>query len=54
LITGKPPYYSPSREEMLHNIENNKIIIPDFISKDCKSLIQQLLEKNPMARLGAS
>ncbi len=39
---------------MLANIENNKIVIPEYVSKDCKLLIQQLLEKNPMARLGAS
>ncbi|CAD8207519.1 unnamed protein product [Paramecium pentaurelia] len=54
MISGKPPYFSPNRDEMLNNIECNKISFPDNISKECKSIIQQLLEKNPMARLGAS
>ncbi len=54
MIVGKPPYFSPNREEMLANIENNKMVIPEYVSKECKLLIQQLLEKNPMARLGSS
>lgn len=54
MVTGKPPYYSPNRDEMLNNIESNKIYFPDNLSRDCKSLIIALLEKNPMARLGAS
>jgi serine/threonine protein kinase len=54
MIVGKPPYFSPNREEMLQNIEDNKIVMPTNISKECYNIIQQLLEKNPMARLGAS
>ncbi|CAD8118066.1 unnamed protein product [Paramecium sonneborni] len=54
MISGKPPYFSPNRDEMLNNIECNKISFPDNISKECKSIIQLLLEKNPMIRLGAS
>ncbi|CAK66805.1 unnamed protein product (macronuclear) [Paramecium tetraurelia] len=54
MISGKPPYFSPNRDEMLNNIECNKITFPDNISKECKSIIQSLLEKNPMIRLGAS
>ena len=54
MIVGKPPFFNPNREEMLSNIENNNILIPEYVSKECKSLILQLLEKNPMARLGAS
>jgi serine/threonine protein kinase len=39
---------------MLNNIEQNKIFFPKEMSPEAKSLIQQLLQKNPMIRLGAS
>lgn len=54
MLVGKPPYFSPNREEMLQNIESNVIVFPEYISKEAKMLIGQLLEKNPMVRLGAS
>ena len=54
MLVGKPPFFSPNRDEMLSNIENNKMIIPDYVTREGRSLITQLLEKNPIARLGAS
>jgi serine/threonine protein kinase len=32
MMVGKPPYFSPNREEMLSNIENNRILFPDYVS----------------------
>jgi serine/threonine protein kinase len=54
MLVGKPPFFSPNRDEMLQNIEANRMVIPDYVSKEARSLINQLLEKNPIARLGAS
>lgn len=39
MLVGKPPYFSPNREEMLNNIEQNNITFPKEISNDAKSLI---------------
>ncbi|KAM3129045.1 hypothetical protein pb186bvf_018823 [Paramecium bursaria] len=54
MVTGKPPYFSPNRDEMLNNIEQNKISFPENLTKECRSLIIALIEKNPIQRLGAS
>ncbi|CAD8069131.1 unnamed protein product [Paramecium primaurelia] len=54
MITGRPPYFSANRDEMINNIEQNNIQFPETITKECKSMIQSLLIKNPMQRLGAS
>lgn len=40
MVSGKPPYYSPNREEMLNNIELNNIQYPENLSRECQSLIQ--------------
>ncbi len=39
---------------MLNNIEENKIVFPESISIEARTLITCLLEKNPVKRLGAS
>ena len=54
MLVGKPPYFSPNKEEMLNNIETNKIVFPETMSIEAKHLIASLLEKNPIIRLGAS
>lgn len=48
MVTGKPPYFSPNRDEMLNNIEQNKISFPENLTKECRSLIIALIEKNPI------
>lgn len=39
MLVGKPPFFSPNREEMLSNIEANRIVIPEYVSKEARSII---------------
>ncbi|CAI2363815.1 unnamed protein product [Moneuplotes crassus] len=52
-LTGLPPHYSQDRNELFHNICNNKLTLPDYLSFEAKDLLKRLLKKNPNERLGA-
>ncbi|CAD8173792.1 unnamed protein product [Paramecium octaurelia] len=56
LLTGLPPYYSTDTNQIYQDILYSKLSFPNDInlSKDVKSLLTQLLDKNPSQRLGAS
>ena len=53
---GSPPFYHPnfSQEETKYHILNTKIFIPQHIklSKEAVSLLELLLEKDPVKRIG--
>jgi ankyrin repeat protein len=54
MIIGVTPFFSNSKEEIFYNIENEKLVIPDYVSKEAADLIRKLLERNPSKRLGSS
>ena len=53
LIVGQPPYYSANREKLFRNIQIAPLKLPLFLSREVKSLLIDLLNRNPQKRLGA-
>ena len=53
MLVGIPPYYSQNRQELLENIKSGPLLIPKSMSESAKSLIKELLCRNPKKRLGA-
>ncbi len=53
MITGLPPFYSPSAEEMFQKILYSELKIPENLSYDLADLLKKLLEKDPAKRLGS-
>jgi len=50
MLTGMPPYYNEDKNELFKNILTKELAIDDSklaISKDCKEILQQLLQKEP-------
>lgn len=54
MIVGITPYFSNNKEQIFYNIENEELIIPQFVSKDASNLLKKLLEKDPLKRIGSS
>ncbi|CDW90361.1 protein kinase domain containing protein [Stylonychia lemnae] len=53
-LVGVPPYYDRDQEKMFNNIVNGTIKIPLMLSYNAQDLIQKLLKRNPLERLGAN
>jgi serine/threonine protein kinase len=53
MIIGVTPYYSNDKDELFKNIISGKLKMPRSISSEVKSLIIQLLNRNPSKRLGS-
>ena len=53
-VTGSPPFYSKNVDKMYNNILKEELHFPEGIplSKELKSLLNALLEKNPEERIG--
>lgn len=47
MLVGMPPYFAKSREQMFRNIHRAKLQIPQSLSSEAKSLIKDLLCRNP-------
>ena len=52
MLLGAPPFYDKNRNKMFNKILSDKLTFPKKLSKNCKSLIKGLLEKDPNKRLG--
>lgn len=50
MLTGLPPHYSRSVNEMYLNIINDKTTFPSYIPKTAASLMEKMLEKYPNNR----
>jgi hypothetical protein len=53
------PYFSNSREELLHNIQCGKLKLPSSLSPEARGLLigvsaTQLLQRDPNKRLGST
>lgn len=53
LLTGRTPFAHKSRSSLYKMILKDDILLPDFLSAEVKDLLTQLLDKDPMSRLGA-
>jgi serum/glucocorticoid-regulated kinase 2 len=54
LVVGLPPFYSQNIKEMYHRITAGVLRFPPSLSKECKSFIIGLLNRDPTKRLGAA
>ena len=52
MLTGITPYYDKNQSVLFYNIEKGKLVIPQYISENAKSLLEGLLQKDPKKRLG--
>lgn len=53
LVVGIPPFYSRNVNEMYDKIQHGVLKFPPFLSEDCRSVIVQLLVRDPAERLGS-
>lgn len=53
MLCGRPPHYSKNRKQMLKDIVEKEIIMPQTFSSEAKSVLSKLLDKNADRRLGA-
>ena len=54
MLTGVTPYYDKNRNVLFYNIEQGKLVIPNYVSENAKSLLIGLLQRDPKKRLGGS
>ena len=52
MLTGVTPYFDKNRNNLFYNIQQGKLLIPDFISEDAGDLLRGLLQRDPKLRLG--
>ncbi|CDW89354.1 protein kinase domain containing protein [Stylonychia lemnae] len=51
LLTGLPPHYNQNRMRMYQDIVHKKVEMPGFLSKNARSLLYRMLEKDPSLRI---
>lgn len=47
MLVGIPPYYSPNKEQLFHNILRGKLKMPMSLSGEVKDLLKGLLQRDP-------
>merc|ERR1712118_468471 len=52
MFTGLPPFYRRCRSQLFENIEKGLLDFPLYVKQAPKCLIQALLKRDPMERLG--
>jgi serine/threonine protein kinase len=52
MLTGKPPFYSTNKNEILKKITTKSVPIPEDLSVEAKSLLRGLFKIRPKDRLG--
>jgi len=53
MLTGLPPWYTTDREKLFDRLRNAPLKFPFYVSRPAASLIQALLNRNPVQRLGS-
>jgi serine/threonine protein kinase len=53
MVVGQIPFYSTNKQQLLENIENAELYFPRNLSNPLKSLILQLMDRDPCSRLGS-
>ena len=46
MLTGKPPFYSKNKFQVLKNIRKKPIPMPEFLSTAAKSMLNELFKLN--------
>lgn len=54
MLTGLPPHYSRNRQQMYHQILNNSLTFPPYLSEIVIDLLDLLLRKDPNERISIS
>ena len=54
LLEGIPPFYDNDKDTLFKNIINDSLILSDDLSDDVVDLLERLLCKDPVFRLGTS
>ncbi len=54
MVIGEPPYYDENIEQMFDNIKNARLKFPGYLTKEIKSLISRMLERDVIKRIGSS
>lgn len=52
MVTGRPPFLDENRSALYKSIQNDEPASPGYLSVELRSLISQLLQKDPTKRLG--
>ncbi|KAL4435092.1 hypothetical protein ABPG74_003585 [Tetrahymena malaccensis] len=52
MLTGQPPFFHEDIKQLYSGIKSEEPQLPKYLSNPAKSLITQLLKKNPKERLG--
>lgn len=53
MLTGLPPYYDLDQRRMFDNIQRAQLKLPRHASEPCGRILCELLQRNPVLRLGA-
>lgn len=53
MLTGLPPWYTTDREKLFERLRGAPLKFPFYVGRPAASLIQALLNRNPVQRLGA-
>lgn len=54
MLTGLPPFYDENTNEMYRKILQNPLRFPEEVGADARSLLTQLLDRDPARRLGVN
>ncbi len=54
MLTGTFPFKGTNESDLYHKIQKGNFVIPEYVSKDAKRVIHQLLELNQTRRIRAS
>ncbi len=54
MVIGEPPYYDENIDQMFDNIKNARLKFPGYLTKEIKSLISRMLERDVIKRIGSS
>eukprot|EP00117_Sycon_ciliatum_P013648 scpid36493/ scgid14228/ Ribosomal protein S6 kinase beta-1; 70 kDa ribosomal protein S6 kinase 1; Ribosomal protein S6 kinase I; p70 ribosomal S6 kinase alpha len=52
MLTGQPPFTSNNRSATIDKIKACRVIYPQYITNECKSLLRGLIKRDPQKRLG--
>ena len=51
MVTGVPPFYAETKEELFHNIQHSALKVPETLSPELQDLLARLLERDPNKRI---
>merc|ERR1719482_2499829 len=54
MLTGWPPFYTRDKRQLVHSVLKAPLDFPSFMSRDARSIITALMNRQPNARLGAT